>query len=105
MKAGYKILTHPRPFQMEPQVRVVAALCVLHNILNNFAEEEIDTSSAPGASASAAPAEEIADEDDEHIYNISRAEIDASVTRRHEIASAMWADYVVRRQRMESADI
>ena len=30
MKARFKILTHPCPFRMKSQVRVVAALCVLH---------------------------------------------------------------------------
>ena len=86
IKALYKTLTYPRPFKMKAQVRAVAALCVLHNILNNFDKDKIDTiADALGAT----PAEEIAKEDGKHVYNISRTEIDASVLRRDEIASAM----------------
>ncbi len=38
LKARFKILTVPRAFKMVAQVRVVAALCCLHNILVNIRE-------------------------------------------------------------------
>lgn len=39
-KNRFKILTKARPFKIQAQVRVVAALCVLHNILVNLREIE-----------------------------------------------------------------
>ena len=40
LKERFKILTLPRFFKMDSQVKVVAALCVLHNILVNITEED-----------------------------------------------------------------
>lgn len=100
MIARYMIHTYLRPFQMKAQVRVVAVLCVLYNILNDFDEEEDDT---PANTRSAAPAEESAEDDSEHIYNIVGEEISTSIIRHDEIASAKWADCVARR--IEDADI
>ena len=94
MKARYKILTYPRPFQMKSQVRVVAALCVLHNILNDFNEDE---ECAAGGSALMDNHGGADGDEAEHVYNISRREIEAAGTRRDTIADAMWTDYVARR--------
>jgi hypothetical protein len=38
IKKVWKILTIPRSFKIDAQVKVVAALCVLHNILVNIRE-------------------------------------------------------------------
>ena len=39
LKGRFKILTIPRAFKIEAQVRIVPALCVLNNILINIREE------------------------------------------------------------------
>ena len=95
MKACYKILTYPRPFCMKAQVRVVAVLCVLHNILNNFDKDEKVT-------VTIVTSEEAGEEDANHVYNISRMEVGAATAKRDAIANAMWSDYIARRQRLES---
>ena len=95
MKARYKILTYPRPFKMKSQVQVVAALCVLHNILNDFdedADQDVDT---PLSADNSARKEESAEE---HVYNISGEELRSAVAKRDAIAEAMWNNFVARRQ-------
>ena len=69
MKARYKILIYPRPFKMKAQIRVVAPLCVLHNILGTFGEEE-EVQKAATALAHKRGKDAEAD-DDEFVYNIT----------------------------------
>ena len=59
-------------------MRVVAALCVRHNILNNFDKEE---QVAADESAIAALENKSAGDDAEHIYNISTAEVQSAVIK------------------------
>lgn len=95
MKARYKIITYPRPFRMKSQVRVVAALCVLHNILDDFNEEE---DSAVDNAPIAAPEDESASDVSDHIYSISTTDVQQAARKRNDIAQAMWNDYYARRQ-------
>ena len=92
-KARFNILIYPPPFKMKSQVWVVAALCILHNILNDFDEEE---GVAADNDTIAALEDEGADDDAEHIYNIFTAEVQGAVARCNIIAEAMWADYCAR---------
>jgi len=96
MKARYKILTYPRPFAMQAQVRVIAALCVLHNILTYINGEEEDLQMQ---FESADEHNQDAEEDQARAYNISRTEYEAASAKRDAIARAMWDDYVARKQR------
>ena len=72
MKARYKIITYPCLFQMKLQVCVVAAFCVLHNILDDFNGEE---ESAVDNAAIAAPEDERAGDVSDHIYSISTTKV------------------------------
>jgi DDE superfamily endonuclease len=100
LKARFKILTNPRSFKMEAQVRVVAALGVLHNILVNIREEDY----LGGQEV------ECTNEDEENGdelaqkhragkgYHITRMEATRSNQRRDDIAEAMWADYLAKQE-------
>jgi DDE superfamily endonuclease len=95
LKNRFKILNLPRAFKMEAQIRVVAVLCLLHNILikiGEITEEEIGNDEG-----------EIAGGDEEDLsentqtdrggYRIGRGERTRAGARRDAIAKAMWEDY------------
>lgn len=102
LKNRFKILTKPRAFKMTAQVRVVSALCVLHNIFVNLREvEELDLENI---------VEEDLDEDGEDLsqsqssgqgYHVSRREGIRAGVFRDTIATAMWNDYLSRKEARE----
>jgi hypothetical protein len=91
MKARFKILTQLRAFKMKAQARVVAALCIIHNVLVNIQEEE-DLGEADDV-------EEEEDEDAQEYqsYIITARESRRAAAKRDEIAQAMWNDYQTRK--------
>lgn len=96
-KSRFKILTNARSFSMKAQIKIVAALSCLHNILVEIGE---------GAAGSEnLQAEEYpVDEDDPDIedcntvlngegYKITKRETTRANQRRDDIATAMWEQY------------
>ena len=93
MKAKYKIFTRPRSFKLDAQVRVVAAICVLHNILSDINEEGHSLSIDDSYENEQEPIRV------EQAYNISRSETLRANSRRDNIAEDMWAAHLIKRQR------
>jgi DDE superfamily endonuclease len=89
-KGRFKILTCPRAFKLEAQARIVAALCVLHNILVTIKEIDPDEEY-----------EEDSDDDEvtheQQMSTITAAETQRASIKRDEIATAMWNNYRARR--------
>ncbi len=94
-KNRFKILTKARYFKIEAQVKVVAALCVLHNILVNIREVDFD-----------GQFDDIGDEEEEargeeltgyqgggQVYHITRGESTRAGKKRDDIATRMWECY------------
>jgi hypothetical protein len=102
VKNRFKILTRPRAFKMVSQVRVVSALCVLHNILVDIREvEELDEDIEEALGALGNISLEDGDELAENQrsgegYHISRREVTRAMKARDDIAIAMWEDYIAR---------
>lgn len=93
LKAKYKILTRPRSFKLAAQVRVVAAICVLHNILSDINEEGHSLNIDDSYENEQEPIRV------EQAYNISRSETLRANSRRDNIAEDMWAAHLIKRQR------
>jgi hypothetical protein len=82
---------------MKAQLRVVAALFVLHNILITLRELDLDCDAD----------EDIEAEDGDNLdqeqrtgvgYHISRRETERARQKRDDIAEAMWSDYIAGRR-------
>ena len=80
---------------MQAQVRIVSALCVLHNILIDL-NEVADTEEVDDQDIEDNHIEEDLDpgQHNEHGYHISRSETARAKARRDAIALAMWQDYI-----------
>jgi DDE superfamily endonuclease len=98
LKRRFKLLTLPQFFKIKHQVRAVAALCVLHNILVDIREAEVDEDQEEGELDQGDG--EVLNEDQQsgRGYIISQRERTLASTRRDEIADSMWIDYIQGRQ-------
>ena len=98
VKNRFKILTKPRAFKMEAQVRVVSALCVLHNILVNM--QEVDEAEIEDLDIEEAGDREDLAENQRtgEGYHISKREGTRALRKRDEIATAMWEDYLATKE-------
>lgn len=101
LKNRFKILTSPRPFKMEAQIRIVAVLCLLHNILvkiGEVTEEELESEDYEDETADG-DGDDVDMSDDIQAsgegYHIGRREQARASARRDGIAKAMWEDYCI----------
>ena len=82
--------------KLHAQIRVGAAICVLHNILVDLDEEGMLFTTDDEYDEEETQSHEA---DSLQAYNISRIETLRANTRRHRIATEMWASYEARQQR------
>jgi hypothetical protein len=99
LKERFKILTLPRFFKIDAQVKVVAALCVLHNILVNIREiTEADLQEVVDQDEHQQEDGESLSQDQQEGtgtgYRIKKRERKRAGDKRDAIAKAMWEDYV-----------
>jgi DDE superfamily endonuclease len=92
LKSRYKILTLPRPFKMEAQARIVPALCVLHNILVNIREIDLEDVEILEDLEDTVDTPEAVREHRGAV--ITNTESLRAAQKRDEIATAMWSDYL-----------
>lgn len=89
IKNRFKQLKLARPFKVRAQIRLVGALCCVHNILIYFGEIDEDE----GIDDQDAPEPEPAEPPQGEGYRISKAETRRAGIRRDRIAEAMWRQY------------
>jgi hypothetical protein len=100
IKKVWKILTIPRSFKIDAQVKVVAALCVLHNILVNIREITEEDLQEIVDQDGDLEKEDLEEEQQSGMnYHIMRRERTRAGVRRDNIADAMWEDYIQFHQR------
>jgi DDE superfamily endonuclease len=92
LKSRFKILKLARPFDMDAQSRIVPALCLLHNILVNIKETDLELEVEDLVEDSGS---ETVQEYRGHV--ITTQESRRASEKRDELAMTMWTEYQTRR--------
>ena len=87
---------------MIAQVRIVSALCVLHNILVNLREADLEADDVDEADLEEDGEELSESERSGRGYHVSRGEQTRAAVKRDEVATAMWTEYLTRRATRDS---